>query len=346
MNLTFETACIRENKIIFPAREYNMLYQFDLDKNEIAILDGYEQRFNADELMFGAMSYIDGKIVLAPLFSHNFLIYDFQTKEYNEIPIPFCDKYEDLYFCSILCKNDVYFFPGFADNIAIYHHEDGRITYENKIISDLRKLIGKDGRLFRRMPVFFNHSILIPCDGTKYIFKYDLSNKNWNLIYGKDKTSFITLCSDGNRCFALSTQGEIFSINKEFEIKLLYRFEIHKDILFGEIAICEEKLMVFPYGSQEIIYIDITKKEDYRYSLGKVTSTLFTLENEKYIYALLTNGIGLLQISKTDSMQISRISICDTAIDGIPFEIRYKAKDNLYFEEDQRSLDFFLKYVE
>ena len=92
MKLTFEDIAIKDKKGYFYSYELNGLFEVDMNSFNCELLYSYDCSSLCDDVrLFGAIKYIDGVIILAPMKASHIVLFSLKDKKSKYLEIPEVD---------------------------------------------------------------------------------------------------------------------------------------------------------------------------------------------------------------------------------------------------------------
>ena len=218
MNLQFNAAAIINDEVYFSAKNFNGLFKWDLNTNDVNLIGHFPKEKLWGEHLHQFAVYYDDIIYFIPYFGQHITKYDIKTGEFSCLPIEEGDvyfgishvlKYENRYvFVPRKLRNPVgIFYPesGVLEKISFVNESELSIFY-----SDIFCATIVDGGVY------------IPVYDTALIIKCDLANREISKIsLGDMRVSSITYYND--KFWVISASGKIirrysenFDIEKEY----------------------------------------------------------------------------------------------------------------------------------
>ncbi len=271
--------------------KYNVYWMFAYDFNGLFSMKGdrisyimslKEYPFDSIRL-FGAISGVGDKIVLAPTRADNIIIYDSKTYEYEMIPV--CDieeKYDkNAKFFSVARYKDCLYLIGHCYPAIVKVNPSNGITnyYYLKEYDGFGEWNGGD--IFRKDFILKDNLIFIPCafSNKVFIFNFDTGEGSFNTV-GPSSMKYSGICSDGSICWLSPIYGNTMirwekDTNKYEEIVLRGNEQRDNRLSYVGCLFFKGNVYVIPAYKNKLVIMDIRNETQEVFDvLGKNCPTI------------------------------------------------------------------------
>ena len=205
---TFENACVVEDDVYFFSYEVNGLFKINMKTGKCKYIDSLKKYDNKVRL-FGDLTYVNNKIILAPTAADDFVVYDLEKRVEKYIPVQSCKRSycdECKFFAVIPYGIEVYFVGCYYPAIVKLNLLTNEVVYYTDW---LEEVIEEGHILFRHDYHVENDKIFLACSWTNKIMSFDMKNgtssffevgskerKFAGIVYGNGVYWLIPLCDN------------------------------------------------------------------------------------------------------------------------------------------------------
>ena len=273
MKLTFEDIAIKDKKGYFYSYELNGLFEVDMNSFNCELLYSYDCSSLCDDVrLFGAIKYIDGVIILAPMKASHIVLFSLKDKKskYLEIPEVDVEYNEFAKFYSMATRGkDCYLighaYPGMLKvNIESFSVEVVA-SLDNVFVQEIKEK--KD--LFRNNVFVKDECFWIASCARNVILKYNMKNEEYVITsIGKSEDKYGGVFHDGSRFLLTPYWNKVIVSYDENKNECTYRafedYENKENLLgkrYSKALEINGKIIVFPLLDYSTIIFDCKNDE-------------------------------------------------------------------------------------
>lgn len=261
---------ITGDKIIFSACNYNGLYQYNRENNQLSFLGNFIGENMAMKALHSKIVQYNQWYIFIPYYAKTIGIFDMESNSFSSMKLPLpkyachsgakfqmAEWYKDKLY--LLPENYSYILEiDFTQNQFNMYDDwnEEKIIYQPNIETGFA-MGWRDGERF----------VYLPLAGCNKIMKFDLESKEYEFISVKTEcTGFRTLTSIESVFYATDENGKIIRFQKNGEkVKIIGEYGTK---FWKSIEIEERYLVLFANDADAILVIDAKNEEQYFHGSG------------------------------------------------------------------------------
>lgn len=185
IDLDAEAGVIVGNNVYLFCRSFNILYKYNILKNEIKLLSSIPEKDGLTKRLVGKILYWNEQIITLPAIGDSICIYDLNSKKWE------CIKLENIPRGKIVCFQGFIYDDNFLCMIGseypyIVHVNliEKTVIYDNSVYDDLEKDSSskykiKEDSYFRSAVVLDEKELLLGCRSTNKLLRYNYRTKQY-----------------------------------------------------------------------------------------------------------------------------------------------------------------------
>lgn len=364
-SLCFDECAYENGMIWFVARDYNGLFQMDIDTGEVKYLGRVPGEVSVATHLYSKVLKEGNYLWLVPCMAKEIARYDIETGKFMKYAVGTGEKRAELRFqYACLHEKNIYMISGDYKRLVICNTETGSMAVKENFIGDTAQKykVCRNGA-FPSMCVVENKLYFV-IDGTNTVIQYDTleekylifqigetSNKYMNIVY--DGTFFWLIpCMEGNVVRWNQKNQDIQEIRN-------YPVEFEHSFLFRTACYQNGSLWLFPSRGNMILQVDVNtmqikmrnrKPQQYDVYFSKKIENggiLFSTRNgnRNHRLCILENGIvgeNRKQLKEPENYKCEDMQIFEKLC-----SIQYESERGYYIYESVKcSLEEILKQME
>lgn len=293
----FEDFCEKDGKLIFVARDINMICELDTESGKTKILGNIPDEKIMEDRLASKIDLWKNFLVFTPLAAKKILIFNCDTKQWKEIHVQ--DKNVQLkFFQTLFYEEKLYLIGTCYPSILKVDLENGNVTYYDEIFENIPDSEAKNQNAFFRNDYARCGQILYlaSCMGN-HVLKFDLKTGEFEWIeIGKAKNCYSGMTWDG-RYFWLSPRDNTSIVRWDGKKEVL-----EMDLPKGATApgglflgvVDEGKEIVFP-GTYQSKTVTLSKDSERDIQVLDEQYTCYRILENKRRICQMTNGKVLIR---------------------------------------------------
>ena len=354
MSLSFGCAIMNgENEMIFPIKEYDMIYRFNTVNGECRCLEGYVPEGGFTGAKYGSICKCqDRYLILAPSFSNRVYIHDMYENEGRYITLRDCKVNSELFMDSCVYGDCVYLLPRGYDAIVKIDLLTNQVVYYDEMIKEMKDKV-KHKMYFWRGSVTAGDYLYAPFYRTNVILKMNLKDDTYCLVKSDDETDqFVCMCSVSDNIYVMSSDGKISVFDLErgvFNTGFTPDDSVRtSDVAYASLCTCKDFIAEFSCCNSKINILSTSGREiNYVNSINNRESQWFSpVASSEYVYAFAHGEKVLYKIDIEKAQVIEKIKVSGDKNENIDFKSKYFDNQNdTYFERDGASVNKFIDFL-
>ncbi len=262
---TFENACVVKDKVYFFSYEVNGLFKIDMNKRECSYIASLE-KYSSKIRLFGDLTYINGKLVIAPMSADDFVIYDLEMKSVKYLPIQNPEKHNYInnkFFTVVPFEEYVYFIGHWYPAIVKLDLATEEITYYDDWIKEIENI---EEDFFRHNYCIKDENIILPCSRTNKVMMFNTKNGKYNFLnIASQERKYAGIIYDGTNYWLTPRYDNIvvkcnFDTGnyEEFIIEENGKEFIQRELSYGQSFLVGQYIVILPLYDYPICVIDTT----------------------------------------------------------------------------------------
>lgn len=235
---TFENACLVQDRIIFFSYDVNGLFELNLLTGQCEFISSINTESNSDIRLFGNLTYIDGKIILAPMSANDFVIYDTVNKTEKHVSVldsKYACKADCKFFLAIPYKHSVYFIGHGYAAIVKLNLLNYKVDYYYEWRNEFQIGIDDKRDWFRNGYCMKGDKLLLPCCQKNAVLQFDLATgESEYILVGSLERRYSGICFDGEYYWLSPYYDHVI-------VKWNYEENVWEEIVMGEEGDSQEK---------------------------------------------------------------------------------------------------------
>lgn len=354
MSLSFGCAIMNgENEMIFPIKEYDMIYRFNTVDGESRCLEGYVPEGVFAGAKYGSICKCqDRYLILAPSFSNRVYIHDMYENEGRYITLRDCKVNSELFMDSCVYGDCVYLLPRRYDAIVKINLLTNQVSYYDEMIKEMKNKVNYK-MYFWRGSVTAGDYLYAPFYRTNVILKMNLKDDSYSLVKsGDDTDQFVYMCNTDNNLFVMSYDGKIsfYDIDRDIFITRYTPGDVMEngDFVYtslcayknyiAEFSCCYNRINILSTAGNNIHFVKSICSEDSQW-FSPIAST-------KYIYAYAHKEKVLYKIDVEEARVVDKINIPTDKNEKIDFKVKHLCNQyDAYIERDNTSINKYIDFL-
>ena len=277
MKLSSLKGCVTNEKIYFPVRHFNAVYDFDIIKKRYEyVMQFKDENITSTNLYLGVESN-GQELCFIPSSAQYIIFYNIKTKKYEKLRCPheiISDEYKFVDYIKI--KNIIYMFPVQKKDFFSLDLN----TREFKKIN----ICDKDCECI--MPLNYNNKIITIEKNSNCLMEFDLKlfETKFVQIRGAEGKKLSSIINDEDKLY-LSFWGEkeLIKLDKGYTIKKILNLNLQNDTIIG--GIIYDNYLITRGLKNNIYLLNVNSNEFNSY-------TLKCSQKNKWLEGLGYDGIG------------------------------------------------------
>lgn len=315
--LGFLDAVYIDGYLWFSALGWNAYYKVNVETGEIVFLGEFKYADLFANRLFYRILKVQQYIFFIPWFFNYLVRLDTETleTEYWKVPKEI-EGYIAKFRTAYICNGKIVLFPMYGNVICFFDLKT--LKFECDVSWNIKNW-KIDGDFMQGCQV--NDAIYSPVLTSNLILKYNLNCENHELItFSKEEKGIVRVVPyNSQEILVLSLKGNIwkYQIASRHRV-MLYQYKGKKDCPYSNMAVCGEKIYIFPAHEEDIIlllngkinhiaYPTDWRKENENFGIDWCMSEYWIERNSILLYPILGNMVLNLDI-KTDKLEGVRIS--------------------------------------
>ena len=270
LDLAFEAMYDDGDYLWFTPIYFNALMKMNKTTQEITFVGFFPEESAFMPRLFSDIGKQGNKLYFAPYAAKKIAVYDLETGEFTSVEFEkkFLECGNSVFSSLFIDDNLVYFIPKTYTAILVYNTVTKSVQYVSGWVDDIKK-----GRYYDKTWGYFTkfevieRKLYLPCYCASILGVFDLDSQKIDLIQFDDlDVVFHSICKAGNRLFLIPTISNKLGV-LDLESGIIELKEIpgvadtESVAQFSNICAVGEKVILFPYNSENVLVFDIYTDE-------------------------------------------------------------------------------------